>query len=55
MSKLLVTGSGSRGNNIIIDCNGNKLLVDLGVDYKDILGMTKYKMRDWVAAICSHR
>ena len=31
MNKILINGSGSSGNNIIIESNGKKLLVDLGI------------------------
>lgn len=54
-SRIIVTGSGSSGNNLIIESNGKKLLVDLGVDYKTILKSEKYKIDDWSAAVCSHR
>ena len=55
MNKILINGSGSSGNNLIIDSNGKKLLIDLGLDRKDILKSVNYKIEDWVAAICSHR
>ena len=31
MNKILINGSGSSGNNIVIENNGHKLLVDLGI------------------------
>lgn len=55
MGRLIINGSGSSGNNLIIESNGNKLIVDLGVDYKRILKSVNYKINDWAAAICSHR
>lgn len=55
MTTLKVVSSGSSGNNLIIDSNGKKLLVDLGVDYKRILKSVNYEIGDWVAAVCSHR
>lgn len=54
-SRIIVNDSGSSGNNLIIDSNGKKLLVDLGVDAKQILKSVNYKIEDWSAAVCSHR
>ena len=55
MNRILINGSGSSGNNIIIESNGKKLLVDLGISAKKILKSVNYKIDDWSAAICSHR
>lgn len=55
MNKILINGSGSSGNNLIIDSNGKKLLVDLGISASEILKSVNYKIDDWSAAICSHR
>lgn len=55
MTTLKVVSSGSSGNNLIIDSNGKKLIVDLGVDYNTILKSVNYKIDDWSAAVCSHR
>lgn len=55
MATVKVVSSGSSGNNLIIDSNGKKLLVDLGVDAKQILKSVNYKIDDWSAAVCSHR
>lgn len=54
-NRILINGSGSSGNNIIIDSNGKKLLVDLGISAREILKSVNYKIDDWSAAICSHR
>lgn len=54
-SRIIINGSGSSGNNLIVESNGKKLLVDLGVGYKQILKTTNYKIEDWAACICSHR
>ena len=54
-NRILINGSGSSGNNIIIESNGKKLLVDLGISAKKILKSVNYKIDDWSAAICSHR
>lgn len=56
MSSIIKTvGTGSKGNCLVIESNGKKLLVDLGVDYKRILKSVNYKIRDLAACICSHR
>ena len=53
--RLIINNSGSSGNNLIIQSDGKKLLVDLGIGYNRILKSVNYKIDDWVAAICSHR
>ena len=55
MNRILINGSGSSGNNIIIESNGHKLLVDMGISAREILKSVNYKIDDWTAAICSHR
>lgn len=47
--------SGSSGNNLIIENNGKKLLIDLGINAMQIIQSVNYKIEDWLAAICSHR
>jgi hypothetical protein len=54
-STIKIVSSGSSGNNLIIESNNKKLLVDLGVNHKEILRATNYKIGDWSAAVCSHR
>ena len=54
-NRIIVNNSGSSGNNIIIESNGKKLLVDLGISAREILKSVNYKIDDWSAAICSHR
>ena len=54
-NRILINGSGSSGNNIVIESNGKKLLVDLGISAREILKSVNYKIDDWSAAICSHR
>ena len=53
--RLIINNSGSSGNNLIIQSDGKKLLVDLGIGHNRILKSVNYKIDDWVAAICSHR
>lgn len=55
MATLKTLSSGSHGNCLIIESNGKKLIVDLGVDHKTILKSVNYKIDDWSAAVCSHR
>ena len=54
MNRILINGSGSSGNNIVIDSNGHKLLVDLGVDYKTIMSSLCYDITNVSAALASH-
>lgn len=54
MSKMTIVSSGSKGNCIVIESNGEKLIVDLGVDENSILKSLNYKINDCVAALCSH-
>ena len=53
-NRILINGSGSSGNNIVIDSNGHKLLVDLGVDYKTIMSSLCYDITNVSAALASH-
>lgn len=53
-NRILVNGSGSSGNNIVIESNGHKLLVDLGVDYKTIMSSLCYDITNVSAALASH-
>lgn len=47
--------TGSVGNSFILDCNGEKLILELGVRWKDILSALDYRLDNVVACICSHR
>ena len=53
-NRILINGSGSSGNNIVIESNGHKLLVDLGVDYKTIMSSLCYDITNVSAALASH-
>lgn len=53
-NRILINGSGSSGNNIIIESNGHKLLVDLGIDYKTIMSSLCYDITNVSAALASH-
>lgn len=54
--KLIVNGSGSNGNNYIIeDIRGKKILLDLGVDWDIINESLNFNTYDVVGALCTHR
>ena len=53
--RIIINGTGSKGNNLIIYDGRKKLLIDLGVKFDDVLKSTNYKIEDWSAALCSHR
>ena len=53
-NRILINGSGSSGNNIVIESNGKKLLVDLGVDYKTIMRSLFYDIINVSAALVTH-
>lgn len=53
--RIIINGTGSKGNNLILDDGRKKLLIDLGVKFDDVLKSTNYKIEDWSAALCSHR
>ena len=53
-NRILINGSGSSGHNIVIESNGHKLLVDLGVDYKTIMSSLCYDITNVSAALASH-
>ena len=55
MNKLYIVGSSSQGNSYILDCNGEKLILELGVRWKDILSALNYKLDNVVAMLCTHR
>lgn len=54
MSKLYVIGSGSSGNGYIIECDNERLIVELGVDYNSILQSINYELESVKGVIVSH-
>lgn len=54
MATLRVISSGSIGNAYIIEACGQKLLLELGVKWNEILKALNYKIDGVVAALCSH-
>ena len=53
--RIIINGTGSSGNNLIIESLGHKLIIDVGLGRNDILKSVNYKIDDWAACICSHR
>jgi phosphoribosyl 1,2-cyclic phosphodiesterase len=51
---LQVIGSGSSGNCLAIKSNNKTLLVDLGVNYKDVISAVNYNIEDWTCALVTH-
>lgn len=47
--------TGSVGNSYILDVNGEKLILELGVRWKEILSALDYRLDGVTACICSHR
>lgn len=43
MAQLKVLSSGSHGNAYILECDNEYLLIELGIDWKDMLKQLNYK------------
>lgn len=54
MAKLKILSSGSIGNAYILECNGERLLLELGVKWQEILKGLNYKLGDVVGVLVSH-
>ena len=54
MAKLKILSSGSIGNAYILECNGERLLLELGVKWQEILKVLNYKLGDVVGVLVSH-
>lgn len=54
MNKLICCGSSSSGNSYIIQCEEEVLLLELGVNFKEVVKALDYKMEKAVGALCSH-
>ena len=54
MAKLKILSSGSIGNSYILECNGERLLLELGVKWQEILKGLNYKLGDVVGVLVSH-
>ena len=55
MATLKVIGSGSKGNNYIIEAGDEHLLLDLGCKWEDIMKSLNYQIGNVVGALCTHR
>lgn len=55
MATLKVLGSSSKGNCYILECQGESLIIELGVKFNEILKGIDYKWNKVVGALCSHR
>lgn len=54
MAKLITLGSGSSGNSYILECNGEILLLELGLPWGDILQGLDYNISNVVGCLVSH-
>lgn len=55
MSKLTVISSGSIGNSYILECDGEQLLIELGVPWKNIINALNYDIKRVAGCMASHR
>lgn len=54
MAKIKTISSGSKGNAYILESDGEVLLIELGVSWKEIVKGLNYKIGSVVGALCSH-
>jgi phosphoribosyl 1,2-cyclic phosphodiesterase len=54
MAKLKILSSGSSGNAYILECNGERLLLELGIKWNDILIGLNYDLTNITACITTH-
>lgn len=55
MSATLITvGSGSSGNNYILDCDGEKLILEAGVPFKECAHMLNFDLENVRAVLTTH-
>lgn len=55
MSKLITVGSGSSGNSYILECGNEKLLLELGVDFKQVLRALNYDLTNVRTCLVTHQ
>ena len=53
--KIHCIGSSSSGNSYVITSNGNKLIVELGCNFKEVLKAVDYDLTSIAGALCTHR
>lgn len=54
MAKLKVIGSSSKGNGYVLDCGSERLLIELGLPYREILKAADFKLHDIKGALVTH-
>lgn len=54
MATLKVINSGSDGNCYILECQESKMLIELGIPWKDILKSINYKIDNVAGCLVSH-
>ena len=55
MATLSVIGSSSVGNCYILDCDGEKLIIELGCSWNDVLCNLNYDLSNVCAALITHK
>lgn len=55
MATLKTLSSGSHGNCYILDCDGEQLLIELGISWKDIIRGLDYDLSKVIGCLVSHR
>lgn len=51
---LTVLGSDSRGNGYLLDANGEQLIIECGVPFKECAKVLKYKLEVVKAVLTTH-
>ena len=46
MNRIITIGSGSSGNSYILECGNEKLILELGCDFNEILRVLNYNIDD---------
>ena len=54
MAKLKILSSNSSGNAYILECNDERLLLEIGIGWQEILKGFNYKLGDVVGVLVSH-
>ena len=55
MATLRIIGSSSEGNGYILDCDGEKRIIELGCSWNDVLSNLKYDLSKVAGCLVSHR
>lgn len=55
MATLNVISSGSHGNAYILDCDNEKLIIELGVNWNEVLNALNYDLSEVVGCLTTHR